>query len=63
MRRARMLVPEGVEGVYHVISRVVERRMAFGEEEKRHFVKLMKMIFGVHDVETVTLLNCQKLIG
>ena len=46
MRTARFLVPAGMEGVYHVVSRVVDRRMAFGEEEKRHFVKLMKAYAG-----------------
>ena len=49
-----MLVPEGVEGVYHVVSRVVERRMAFGEEEKRHFVKLMKMYAGFSGIHVVS---------
>ena len=49
-----MLVPEGVEGVYHVVSRVVERRMAFGEEEKRHFVKLMKMYAGFSGIQVVS---------
>ena len=49
-----MLVPEGVEGVYHVVSRVVDRRMAFGEEEKRHFVKLMKMYAGFSGIHVVS---------
>ena len=49
-----MLVPEGVEGVYHVVSRVVDRRMAFGEEEKRHFVKLMKMDAGFSGIHVVS---------
>ena len=49
-----MLVPEGVEGVYHVVSRVVDRRMAFGEEEKRHFVKLMKMYAGFSGIQVVS---------
>ena len=49
-----MLVPEGVEGVYHVVSRVVERRMAFGDEEKRHFVKLMKMYAGFSGIQVVS---------
>ena len=54
MRRARMLVPEGVEGVYHVVSRVVDRRMAFGDEERRHFVKLMKMYAGFSGIQVVS---------
>ena len=49
-----MLVPAGVEGVYHVVSRVVERRMAFGDEEKRHFVKLMKMYAGFSGIQVVS---------
>ena len=48
-----MLVPEGVEGIYHVVSRVVERRMAFGDEEKRHFVKLMKAYSGFSGLQVV----------
>ena len=42
MRQARMLVPVAIDGVYHVVNRVVERRRALGDREKRHFVKLMK---------------------
>ena len=53
MRQARMLVPAGVEGVYHVVSRVVDRRMAFGDEEKRHFVKLMKAYAGFSGIPVV----------
>ena len=49
-----MLVPEGVEGVYQVVSRVVERRMAFGDEEKRHFVKLMRMYAGFSGIQVVS---------
>lgn len=37
-----MLVPEAIEGVYHVVNRVVDRRMAIGDREKRHFLKLAK---------------------
>ena len=48
-----MLVPEGVEGVYHVVSRVVDRRMALGEEEKHHFVKLMKAYAGFSGIQVV----------
>lgn len=42
MRRARLLVGEGCDGLYHVVSRVVDKQMLFGEVEKRHFVRLMK---------------------
>ena len=37
-----MLVPAAIDGVYHVVNRVVERRMALGDKEKRHFLKLAK---------------------
>ena len=37
-----MLVPAVMDGVYHVVNRVVDRRMALGDKEKRHFLKLAK---------------------
>ena len=37
-----------------MVSRVVERRMAFGDEEKRHFVKLMKMYAGFSGIQVVS---------
>jgi len=40
-RYRRILLPEGVNGVYHVVSRTVDRSMKFGEVEKQHFVHLM----------------------
>lgn len=36
-----MLVPKDMEGLYHVVSRVVDRRKVFGEEEKRNFRELL----------------------
>ena len=54
MRQARMLVPPGMEGVYHVVSRVVDRRMVFGEEEKRHFLRLMKGYAGFSGLPVVS---------
>ena len=33
MRKSRLLVPSDMDGLYHVVSRVVDRRMIFGEEE------------------------------
>jgi len=42
MRSARLLVGEGCDGLYHVVSRVVDKQMLFGELEKRRFVMLMK---------------------
>jgi putative transposase len=52
MRRARwVLKPQDFPGefsrkpaIYHCISRVVERRFAFGAEEKEHFRMLMRMM-------------------
>jgi putative transposase len=52
MRRARwVLKPQDFLGelsrkpaIYHCISRVVERRFAFGAEEKEHFRMLMRMM-------------------
>jgi len=41
MRYRRLLLPEGVNGVYHVVSRVVDKSMKLGEREKEHFVWLM----------------------
>ncbi|MFM7182474.1 MAG: transposase [Verrucomicrobiales bacterium] len=41
MRTARKLVSEESVGLYHVLSRVVERRLVFGEAEKAHFRKLL----------------------
>jgi putative transposase len=48
MRRARFLAPwkdrEGKPVFYHCISRVVDRRFAFGPEEKEKFRTFMRMI-------------------
>lgn len=48
MRRARFLSPWKDSGekpvIYHCISRVVERRFAFGVEEKERFRALMRMM-------------------
>ncbi len=40
-RFQRLLLPEGVNGVYHVASRVVDRSMKLDEAEKQHFIHLM----------------------
>ncbi|MGJ8726265.1 MAG: transposase [Roseibacillus sp.] len=48
MRRARWIAPwkdsETKPAIYHCVSRVVERRFAFGAEEKEHFRMLMRMM-------------------
>ena len=41
MRALRIIVPPNMDGLYHVVSRVVDRRMVFGEEEKRRFRELL----------------------
>jgi len=37
----RILLPEGVNGVYHVVSRVVDKDMKLGETERDYFIDLM----------------------
>lgn len=46
MRPPRILVPPDMDGLYHVVSRVVDRRMIFGEEEKRKFRQLLVSYAG-----------------
>jgi len=46
MSNRRALLPEGVDGVYHVISRVVDRDMKFGEHEKQVFIRMMMAYAG-----------------
>jgi REP element-mobilizing transposase RayT len=47
-RKKRWIAPwkdsETKPAIYHCISRVVERRFAFGSEEKEHFRMLMRMM-------------------
>jgi len=40
-RHPRLLLPEGCNGVYHVVSRVVDKSMKLEAPEKDHFVGLM----------------------
>ncbi len=53
MRPPRMLVPPDMDGLYHVVSRVVDRRMIFGEAEKRHFRELLVAYAGFSGIEVV----------
>jgi REP element-mobilizing transposase RayT len=46
MRQARIIVPQDMDGLYHVVSRVVDRRMIFGEEEKAKFRELLVSYAG-----------------
>ncbi len=34
MRKSRLLVPSGMDGLYHVVSRVVCRRLIFGRQTR-----------------------------
>ena len=47
MRRARWTAPwresEGKPAIYHCISRVVDRRFVFGDEEREHFRMFMRI--------------------
>ena len=53
MRQLRILVPDEVEGLYHVVSRVVDRRMIFGEEEKKKFRELAVAYTGFSGIQIV----------
>jgi hypothetical protein len=46
MRQPRIIVPPDMDGLYHVVSRVVDRRMIFGEEEKAKFRELLVSYAG-----------------
>ena len=53
MRQLRILVPDGMDGLYHVVSRVVDRRMIFGEEEKKKFRELAVAYAGFSGIQIV----------
>ncbi len=42
MRQPRILADAGQSGLYHVCSRVVDRRVIFGERERRKFMQIIK---------------------
>ena len=52
MRTARVKMKGG--GYYHCISRVIERRMAFGEDEKEMFRKMMRKVEDFSGVKVLT---------
>jgi hypothetical protein len=55
MARRRLKAPDHVDRViYHCMSRVVERRRLFGEEEKDHFVRLMRRYERLYGLQVVT---------
>jgi hypothetical protein len=41
-------------GVYHVVSRVVDRRFVFESAEKEFFVRMMRAVAAFHQVEVLT---------
>ena len=48
--------PETQAGVYHCVSRVVDRRFIFGEAEKEMFNGMMRAFAAFHQVEVLTFL-------
>ncbi len=48
-----MLVPDSMDGLYHVVSRVVDRRMVFGEAEKQRFRSLLVAYSGFSGIQVV----------
>ena len=46
--------PETQAGVYHCVSRVVDRRFIFGEAEKEMFNGMMRAFAAFHQVEVLT---------
>lgn len=55
MRIARqMLIRRGMSQVFHVMSRIVDRRCIFSSEEKDSFVRIMKQLEKFSGVEILT---------
>lgn len=54
MSEMRLLVEEGVTGYYHCVSRVVDRRFVFGDEEKEFFVKTLRKLEVYCGVRVIT---------
>lgn len=51
----RRLIPDGdTGGLFHVISRVVDRRLIFGDDECRHFLKLARGHAAFGGLELIT---------
>ncbi|MFM7180537.1 MAG: transposase [Verrucomicrobiales bacterium] len=48
-----MLVPPQMDGLYHVVSRVVDRRKVFGEAEKKRFRDLLLAYAGFSGITVV----------
>ena len=55
MRTARLKArPDAPTAYYHCISRIVDRRFIFGDREKEHFVKLMRLYEDFSGVRVLT---------
>ena len=55
MRRPRLLAPPGIRfAIYHCVSRVVNRDKVFGEAEKNHFIKLMRLYAQLYGLRILT---------
>src|ERR1700733_832041 len=55
MRQARLKAPESWSvAYYHCVSRIVDRRMCLGVEEKRHLVYLMRLYEKLGQVRILT---------
>jgi putative transposase len=55
MRLPRYIVPDRYEyGIYHVISRTVDRQMVFGDEEKEKMVSFMKRYAEFAGIKVLT---------
>jgi Transposase IS200 like len=46
--------PDTQTGVYHVISRIVDKQFLFGEAEKEAFVRMMRAFAAFHQVQILT---------
>ena len=46
--------PDTQSGVYHIVSRIVDRQFRFGEQEKEAFARMMKAFAAFHQVEILT---------
>jgi len=59
MRPPRLLAEPGRSGLYHVTSRVVDKRIIFGEKERLRFLKLAKgyAVFGGIDLVSWCLMG------
>jgi len=59
MRPPRLLAAPGCSGLYHIVSRVCDKRIIFGEKERARFLKLAKgyAVFGGIDLVSWCLMG------